>query len=332
MNEAQNPAQGDAVGQRVLNPDGTTNWTVVFEDPEQGILAAVSETSSARQLRAVMSNVALLLFKRKRDAGPRAEFTASIENVLDTEATQGFEAVQARILGILNAEKQLRTEKAALHAKNKATTQSIEKRRSSANESAFEAFIGNPLFLGGAVAVVLGLIAVVVGLVILPAGTPDENEAASKDAAKQAEQGTEPASDQASAKAPPKPTPNKPTKERIVLKPILSEVLVDGTRRRLSVIPLIEIGKKDKIGEICALSPWIIEGVLLHMGAATEAGRNANNAVIAGVAAKVSADINARPGSIKIKGLTLADIRQLPKDIVVAANRGCGRVQIEELP
>lgn len=320
--------QGDAVGQRVLNPDGTTNWTVVFEDTEQGILAAVSATSSARQLRAVMENVALLLFKRKRDAGPRAEFTARIENALDSEATEGFEAVQARILGILNAEKQLRTEKAALHVKNKATTQSIEKRRSSADESAFEAFIGNPLFLGSAVAVVLGLIAVVVGLIILPADTPDGNDAATTEAARQTEQETEPSA----AKAPPKVTRKTPAKERIVLKPILSDVLIDGTRRRLSIIPLIEIGEKDKIGKICSLSPWIIEGVLLHMGAATKAGRNADNAMIASVAAKVNADINNRPGGTKIKGLTLADIRQLPKNVVSAANRGCGRVQIEGLP
>ena len=93
---------------RLVNPDGTTNWKVVFEDPDQGILAAIASARSIDQLRTVMANVALLLFKRKRDAEPRAEFTSMINRALDAISDQGIEVAISRITGILNVEMEMR--------------------------------------------------------------------------------------------------------------------------------------------------------------------------------------------------------------------------------
>jgi len=332
MNEEQTQDPQSGSTQRVLNPDGTTNWTVVFEDPQQGVLAAVAATTSMKQLRPVMGSIAQLLFKRKRDAGPRAEFLSRIERVLEQADIDGFDAARDRVLGILNAEKSLRIEKAALHAKNKATTQSIEKRRRSTREGPLEAFLGNPLLLGGSVALSLGLIALVVGLVLMPPDVKDEkaDEANSQtdtqtQAAEEKPAETEPA-------AAPRPAPKPKQQEFIALKPILAEVLSDGSRRRLAMIPLIEIDKGDRIGEVCALNPWIIEGVLLRMGAAAEAGTNADDALIGKVAREVQKDINGRSTGVKIKRLALVDLRKLTKDVVKASNRGCERVGIESLP
>ena len=100
MSEEQTEAAGGGAD-RVVNPDGTTNWTVVFEDPEQGILPAVQAITTEKQLRAVMAQVAHLLFKRKRDEGPRAEFQARVYAIIDDVDTDGFEAVRQRVLDLL---------------------------------------------------------------------------------------------------------------------------------------------------------------------------------------------------------------------------------------
>jgi|GEM_PF-2462667 len=329
MNDQDVPGQGDGPSQRVQNPDGTTNWTVLFEDPEQGILVAVNASASVNQLRSVMANVALLLFKRKRDAEPRAEFIAQIEGMLAAADEDGFETVQTRIVDMLRAEKSFRIEKAEQHARNKRTTQSIERRREGTHQKLMDVVLGNPFLLMGSVVLVLGLIGLVVVAVILPADKPGNPDDA-KPATAAHEQKTPDAP--ATLKTPPVVAPPPETMKMLVLKPILSEVLIKGQRRRLSMVPLIEVGEDDGLGDICGLSPWIIEGVLLHMGAANDTKRNADDALIAEVAAKVGKDINARPGKVRINSLKLVDIRKLPRKVVLAANRGCERVTIESIP
>lgn len=330
MSDEQVSEQNSGDAQRVQNPDGTTNWAVVFEDPEQGILAAVEATGSAAQLRAVMKNVALLLFKRKRDAEPRAEFLAKMERIIDRADENGFESVQSWILQTLNAEKQMRIEKAALHAQNKLTSQSIERRRASTKLTPFESFINSPLLLGGSVVVLLSLIAVIVGLVLMPADAPLDEQAAAM-----AESQNEPKPTEATEKQPPKvkpePRPNPRELELVVLKPITNEVLVRGQRRRMALVPMIRIEKSDSISDICALRPWLIESVLLNVNAVTEAGNDADAAAIKSVSAKVFEEINRRSSGTKLRQLYLFDLQSLPRNIVLAANRGCGRVKMEIL-
>jgi len=329
MNDQEVPGQDGDPSQRVQNPDGTTNWAVLFEDPEQGILVAVDATTSVKQLRAVMANVAQLLFKRKRDAEPRAEFIAKIEGMLEAAESDGFEAVRERIVASLRAEKTFRIEKAEQHARNKRTTQSIERRREGTHQKLMDVVLGNPFILMGAVALVLGLLGLVVMAVILPSDKP-ANPETEKDI--QSTQEPEAPPGPVELKKRPVVAPPPETVKMLALKPILSEVLVKGQRRRLSMVPLIEVREDDSLGDICALSPWIIEGVLLRMGAANDTKRNVDDALIAEVAAKVGKDINARPGTVRIKSLKLVDIRNLPRKIVIAANRGCETVIAEPIP
>jgi hypothetical protein len=325
MSEAVDTEQPSAPAQRVMNPDGSTNWAVLFDDPEQGILEAVRAAKSLKQLRPVMASVALLLFKRKRDAEPRAEFTAQMDRIMDSVEIAGFEAAQARIVAILDAEKSLRIEKAAQHARNK-LSQSIERRRESTDDGLFGKIIGNPFLLAGSVAGLLSVIALVLGMFILPTGDAPVEQRAQTEETERAKAAPKPASPTAPSAA---PRPKPPMSEAVALKPILNEVNVDGTRRRLSLVPMISVETGGKISGICSLAPWIREGVLLRMGAATEAGRNADSALISDVAAAVGADINARSSEVKIKRLSLVDIRDLPKGSAVAANRGCERVKFD---
>ena len=70
MSDEQVSEQNGGDAQRVQNPDGTTNWAVVFEDPEQGILAAVEATGSAAQLRAVMKRRPVAVQEKARCGTP----------------------------------------------------------------------------------------------------------------------------------------------------------------------------------------------------------------------------------------------------------------------
>ena len=118
MSDEQSETQGTGGTGHVLNEDGTTNWTVVFEDPDQGILPAVRAVASEAQLRAVMDQVAQLLFKRKRDEEPRAAFKARIGAIIEAAGDAGFEAARDSVLADLEKEKNLRIQKALLPHKD----------------------------------------------------------------------------------------------------------------------------------------------------------------------------------------------------------------------
>lgn len=330
MSEEQTEAADGKAG-RVVNPDGTTNWTVVFEDPEQGVLPAVQAVTSEQQLRAVMAQVAHLLFKRKRDEGPRAEFQAKVYAIIDDVEADGFETVRDRVLDMLDKEKNHRIQKAILHIKNKNAGQSVERRRDSKDESALGLVLDNPLFLGGGIAAVLAAITVVLLLVILPATVgPDREEEPQKPAPAAHEQAkaAEPAPAPAATSAPPVSDPKKI--EMIALKPVLTEALIDGKSRRVSVIPLVRLGEDgDDITLFCALSPRIVEGVLLLMQAATREGKPFSPGLLRKVGDQVAEDINERSRRVHIDRLVLRDLRDVHADVVRAANRGCERVDVD---
>ncbi|MCK5779082.1 MAG: hypothetical protein KAH11_09840 [Rhodospirillales bacterium] len=328
MSEEQTESAGGAGS--VVNPDGTTNWTVVFEDPDQGILPAVQAVTTEQQLRAVMAQIAHLLFKRKRDEGPRAEFQAKVYAIIDDVETDGFEAVRARVLEMLDKEKNHRIQKAILHIKAKNAGQSVERRRDSKDESALSLVLDNPLFLGGGIAAVLAAITVVLLLVVLPASVgPDREEESPKPAPAAHEQmkAAEPAPAPA-AEAPPPPDAKKI--EMIALKPVLTEALIDGKARRVSLIPLVRLGEDgNDITLFCALSPRIVEGVLLLMQAATRDGKPFSAGLLKKVAEQVASDINSRSRRVHIDRLVLRDLRDAHVDVAKASNRGCERVDVD---
>ena len=312
---------------RLVNPDGTTNWKVVFEDPDQGILAAIASARSIDQLRTVMANVALLLFKRKRDAEPRAEFTSMINRALDAISDQGIEVAISRITGILNVEMEMRIEKAALHVKNKESSQSVERRRKSAEEGFMARLFGNPVYLtlGIGCALILFLVG---GLVAM--------QFSSRTTEKQAEQPAEQQQPKQVEQQSPKPqvTPERTKKQTqmIALQPFQITITVNGSEKRMRMVPLIGIDEGDKITPICSLAPRINESILFRMRAAAEQGGVIDRARADEVSARVIADINARSGGQKINTMMIIGERKLPSKIVATASRGCERVSLDQLP
>ncbi len=312
---------------RLVNPDGTTNWKVVFEDPDQGILAAIASARSIDQLRTVMANVALLLFKRKRDAEPRAEFTSMINRALDAISDQGIEVAISRITGILNVEMEMRIEKAALHVKNKESSQSVERRRKSAEEGFMARLFGNPVYLtlGIGCALILFLVG---GLVAMQFSSRTTEEQAEQPAAQQQPSQVEQESPKPSVTA----ERTKTQIYMIALQPFQITITVNGSKKRMALVPLIGIDKEDKITPICSQAPRINESILFRMRAASEQGGVMDRTRTDEISARVMADINARSGDLKITSLMIADERNLPSRIVATATKGCERVVLDKLP
>ncbi|MEX0694136.1 MAG: hypothetical protein WD075_06815 [Rhodospirillales bacterium] len=323
---------------QLVNPDGTTNWKVVFEDPGQGILAAVASVQSSEQMRSVMTSVALLLFKRKRDAIPRAEFMNVINRVLDVAGDERFEAAKTRIIGILDAEKQLRITKAALHVKNKETSQSVERRRRSAQEGFLVRLFNNPVYLtlviGGVFILILIAVLGVYQFSLQSAGDKAAQPADEKQVAK-----TEPDSQDEPTKTASE-SQNKPAEtaysnrqiHMVALQPFQINIGVNGSRKRMTLVPLIGIKQGDKITPVCSLAPRLNESILFHMREEAEQGGVVDRRRTNQVSARVLADINARSDALKINRLLIVDARELPSKIVLSATKGCERVSFEKLP
>ncbi|MGJ3260553.1 MAG: hypothetical protein ACFE0S_13210 [Rhodospirillales bacterium] len=338
MSEEQPQSQGAGGAGRVLNEDGTTNWTVVFDDPHQGILPAVRAVGSEAQLRAVMDQVAQLLFKRKRDEGPRAAFKAHIDAIIENAGDAGFEAARDAVLTDLEKEKNIRIQKALLHIKNKRASQSIERRRDEKAEGPFAFIVENPLFVGGGIAAVLAAITVVLLLVVLPGsidtGEEKEPKYADTESAKNkpgpkmpnpGDTGNTPMSDQDRKADAPKPK----MVEMIAFKPVFAEVLVDGQRRRASFVPFIGMNEDSDITLLCSLSPRVVEGILIMMQAATAEGKPMTKSLTREIAGKIAEDINSRSKLVKIDRIVLKPLSGLPRELISAANRGCERVDID---
>lgn len=317
-----------------VNPDGTTNWKAVFEDSERGILNAVASTHSNSQLRAVLASIAPLLFKRKRDAKPRGAFLSRMNTIIDIESGGDFETARATIIELLQAEKILRIEKAAIYAKNQAAGLTIERRRKSTRKNLLLAIFENPVRLAVGVVSILILLTVLGGVVVYLSSddTPDAPDA---NVQKEADHATaKPVEKPKTPAPPPQVTPPPAVKQMamLALKPLPFRMSSGGAVRVRTLVPLIELPDEDDEERLCAIAPLVLEGVTFGMRAATQTGREFSDSLLTEIAAKVRSDIMRRAGAPKLGILSLREVRSLPSEVLLAAYTGCKMVLIEQEP
>lgn len=318
-----------------VNPDGTTNWQVVFDDPERGILTAVGATRSTSQLRAVMVSVAPLLFKRKRDSKTRAAFLARVDAIIDVECGGEFEVAQARLSDILRAEKKHRIEKADIYSKNKAAGQALERRRQSG--SGFIAgLFDNPVRLAiGMVGALLLLTALGAVVVFLGSSPEPDATAENTEAPLAAKSAAKPAEKQAPAVAPSKaaPTPQQtPPMLMLALKPLPFRFGPANKQRIVTLVALIELPSEDEADQerLCAVAPLVQEAVTFAVRNALESGRDFSSGLADEVAATVRRDLLRRSNPPKLGAVQLRDVRSVPSGVLLAAYKGCEPVMVEQ--
>jgi hypothetical protein len=120
--------------------------------------------------------------------------------------------------------------------------------------------------------------------------------------------------------------------EVIAFKPVVTEVIVGGQKRRASYVPLIELNEDGSISLLCTLTPRIVESVLIMMQQATAEGKPMGPGVARKIGETITEDINARSNLVKIDRIVLMPMHDLPRDVISASSRGCERVEVDLRP
>lgn len=107
-------------------PDGTTDWEVVFEDPETGFIQLVAQSPSADILRQTTTVVIDKLFTRRGDEVEVERLKNQLESILSQP--DDITAKQTGVSGLLRQIKDTRIEKARIYIERKRAGAAIDRR------------------------------------------------------------------------------------------------------------------------------------------------------------------------------------------------------------
>ena len=110
-------------------PGGSTDWEVVFEDPETGLIALIAQARSAEALRDCVVVVIKKLFTRETDPPEVERFIGELTQLIpDGTGDQNLTLVLEAVTGILRQIKDDRAKKAAEYEQFKEPAADGEKR------------------------------------------------------------------------------------------------------------------------------------------------------------------------------------------------------------
>ncbi len=319
----------DASGQknddapRPIRPDGTTDWAVVFDDPEKGIITAVRLTTSPKQLSAVLSSATKLLYRRKRDAEAKTRFENTIAGFIKRHGAGDFDSIRIEVIRFLDREKRLRIRKAAQYARNKRLSQGIERRKESTDTKS-QTWWKKPVLIG------IGVISVVIAAYFLMTFLSAEQEPRT-DAVGAHE--TNESSEREATPAPKTTRPSPPPAQVpvVLLKPIPVSMLQRGQTRRVLIVPVIELHDEDEWEPLCALGPYVIEAIILQTHAAKNDGQELSASLLGSLGLRIWKDFAGHPSvPLAAHPLSLRDANDLPRRAVATAEKGCVRLKLDK--
>ncbi len=117
-------------------PEGTTDWEVLFEHPNTGLVGLVSATEDPEQLKELAVTIIRTVFNRKRDKPIIAKVDAFLDKLIPPDADEdGFPTMKAGVKQMLRKVKEDRIKKAtAFERKSKSkkaqkkTTKKVNRR------------------------------------------------------------------------------------------------------------------------------------------------------------------------------------------------------------
>ncbi|HEC14466.1 MAG TPA: hypothetical protein ENI72_01800 [Rhodospirillales bacterium] len=305
-------------------PDGTTDWEVVFEDPDKGFISLIIQAQSIASLRSGALVVIQQLFTRRAD---KAEIEL-LKNRLDAVTSFGKAAVanedalataREDIAGLLRGVKEERKQKAAEYIANKRGAQSIERRvkkkkkKKGRLKKALKIFAAPKVWIP-ILATVLVLIAG--GSWLLFSGSSGE---------------VEPETD----KAPSAASPAAPAEVEekippiIVLKPVRwQNPNARGGKREMLFLPLLDLIKEDDRQALCGWRASILDILNVTLSTAFGSGAPLSPENLAQAGAEAARDVNARIGKAIVKKVTL--LPNPNRRLLSGARRNCLLVTKEE--
>jgi len=313
---------------RPKHQDGTVNWSVVFDDPDRGILQAINKTTSITQLAGLIAQIAPLLFQRKNDAAIREEFVEKMNGILAGEDQLGFTDTKGMIRRTLEAERTHRIEEAEKYLANKRAGQSLDRRKANWSFSFTSAFFGTNLRTMSSIGIVFIAI-IVIALTqidideLISTAPPSEEETAEKTPEPET---TKPA--KAAETPPPAPKKKDATYPVFLMKPLTFLF----AKSRISIVPVIVAPAYDEDEEVCRLAPRIAEALNFAMSPKAAQGQPLSAAELSRIAAKIRADMDQYLGDDKLESLYLIDTRKFEQSALRTAYRGCGLFELSVSP
>ncbi len=310
---------------RPRNPDGTVNWSVVFDDPDRGILAAIGKATTVKHLEGLVAQFGPLLFQRKNDAKDLAAFNEIMNSILRGAADSGFDATQIRLRDVLEAEKNTRIKKAEEYIANKRAGQSIDRREESWSFGIKNAFFGTPVRIFSA----LGVLLIVISLGVLSQIDFDSSKPEKEATAE--EEKPAPSED---AKVEPDEPKWKMTKSKEKVYPVflMKPILVQTSQGRQSLVPVIVAPSLEEASIICRLAPKFAESVLFKTSVASESNDILKSDVLTKISSSLRADTNAYLKDQFIKAIYLVNTQKLDRQALRASYRGCGKHNLKTDP
>ena len=313
---------------RPRNSDGTVNWTVVFDDPDRGVLAGIAKATSTAHLAGLVGQIGPLLFQRKNDAKALAAFTTKMDAIVSGADELGFDATRDRFCNAMVAEKDHRIEEAKKYTANKRASQSIERRKNDWGVGLKKAFFGTPVRLFSTVGIILIMISVgTLSQIDFSAPTPDAETKADKEKVEE-QKTTELA-----------PTPPRKTffMQKEVLYPVfmMRPIIVSQSGSRRSLVPILVAPDIEEGSLICRIAPQFAESALFRTTEVTSDSSKLSTKDLVSIASYLRKDTNAILKDNLIQAVYLVDAQKLDGQALKAAYRGCGmhnlKIKPEEL-
>jgi len=111
------------------NANGTTNWDVVFDDPNNGLIPLIKQANTAETLRAVAGLVIEQLFTRRQDDAYRTAYGGVLDTLIPLDGIEegkSFQGVKAEVAALMATIRDERKRKAAEYIAKKQAEEAAE--------------------------------------------------------------------------------------------------------------------------------------------------------------------------------------------------------------
>lgn len=267
--------------------DGTTDWEIIFEDPDSGLVPLVMQARSLEGLRACAGVIINQLFTRKNDAAHKARLHQILERAIQrAEAGESVDLARDGVVKILRSIKQERVLKAAAYVAKK--KREADRGRGSAIErrglpASLDIFGGRKMIIAS-VAALSVVVATLVGIAYFMGGGDDPvaepatalpkvtapPPAAQSEPEPDPQPEPEPEPDEKPASSPPPPVRKKPEYPKTVYFEPLYWTLASTKERRIDTYyqAIAVVTDRSKFTTLCRQLPNIRDAVNLALARA----------------------------------------------------------------
>jgi hypothetical protein len=262
-------------------PDGTTDWDIVFDDPDKGLIALIGRVTSADALEQCGQLIIRRLFTRKNDQLDVARFNRELDDILNSASANGdISVIKAEVVMMLQRIKAIRVAKARAYVDDKARKQKANRRSSGSKAANTYRFINNRKLVAGAV---IGSVVVATLLVSFiywaavytPSDTPEiadagKNPTTEAQIAQERREKAELAAKTEKAEARKQAELQKAEEEKqrqqkimpaaIVLPGVIIQREINGVMRNLNpIMPIFVLNQRENLSDLCLVRPKLID-------------------------------------------------------------------------